>query len=611
MKGTLVFDVETHERSKLYSMPPEEFVRLIGYCWDDGEVVITTDLEELKAQIAKARWIVGHNIHDFDLRAVYGIRSNIPMQLADEGRVYDTWTHAVLVHPAPYTSTNRFGKGATYNTPEKMTAWFSLDEQAYQLGVVGKTMQLGELALEFGDPEIKTKKERKLDGYGKIPVDDERYREYLAGDVRASAAVAKKLMALGPLNSYALREQRVESRKACISSNGIRVDVAKATARRDKLRANQARIMAELVEKYDFPNDPTKKQPWRSNPGKEAIKKALADAGITEGSVPNWPRTDGGDVSLGGKVLLKLTAGTDAEELGAALAELMGQRTLAQLTLDSMYEDGFVHPEITMLQRSGRWSTTDPGLTVWTAHGPGAIEKEYLIPDSDDHVFCEIDASNADARVVAWLSGDKNYAVRFEPGQDGHMINALAAWGPEVVATDPSGYRQKGKPMGHGWSYGGGYKTLSAMAGVPEPDAKKFCEGMNAAFSGIVNWQNAVRAYARAHGYVLNPWGRKMWVEKGREWTQAPALLGQSGTREIMCDALLAMPHHVVRMVKGQIHDALLFSIPRAKFEAGRDYLIDLMTVELEPPPGGQKMDFPMSSGPPGENWYLADHNNH
>lgn len=611
MKGTLVFDIESHERRKMYSMPPEEFCRLMGYCWDDGEVVITTDVEELRREILKARWIIGHNIHDFDLRAVFGIESNIPMKLADQGRVFDTWTHAVLVHPAPYKSINRFGKPATYNTPEKMTAWFSLDEQAYQLGVTGKTDNLGELALEFGDPDIKTKKERKLDGFGKIPVYDERYRKYLVGDVRASSAIAKKLMALGGLTKYALREQRVESRKACISSNGIRVDVAKATARRDKLKVNRDRIVAELVEKYNFPNDPTKKQPWRSKEGKEAIKKALADRGITQGSRPAWPRGEKtGEVSLGGKVLLELTKGSDAEELGTVLAELMGQRSLAQLTLDSMYEDGFVHPEITMLQRSGRWSTTNPGLTVWTAHGPGAIEKEYLIPDYDDHVFCEIDASNADARIVAWLSGDKKYAVRFQPGQDGHMINALAAWGPEVVATDPKGYRQKGKPMGHGWSYGGGYKTLSVMAGVPEPEAKAFCEGMNNEFVGIVSWQNAVRAYARAHGYVVNPWGRKMWVEKGREWTQSPALLGQSGTRELMCDALLEMPHNVVRMVKGQIHDALLFSIPRCKFEAGRDYLIDLMTVTLPPPPGGQEMDFPMDSGPPGENWYLADHNN-
>jgi DNA polymerase-1 len=97
-EGTLVFDIETHSAELLYSMPPEEFVRLIGYAWGDGEVVLTTSLEEIRDQILKARWIIGHNIHAFDLRAVFGIQSDIPLQLAMEKRLYDTWTHAALVN---------------------------------------------------------------------------------------------------------------------------------------------------------------------------------------------------------------------------------------------------------------------------------------------------------------------------------------------------------------------------------------------------------------------------------------------------------------------------------------------------------------------------------
>lgn len=615
MQGVLVFDLETHEKDLLYSMPPEEFIRLIGYTWDDDEeVVITTDLNELKAQIKKARWIVGHNIHDFDLRAVFGTKSNIPMKLADEGRVYDTWTHAVLVHPAPYKYLNRHGKETLADKPEKMLKWFSLNEQAYQLGVPGKTMELKELAIKYG--EGRTKADKALDGYGKIPVDDPDYVEYLKADVRASRAIAKRLMGKGPLDAYALREQRIESRKATIMSNGVRVHIEKATARRDKLKGKRDEIVKWMVDEFDFPDDPSKKQPWRSKQGKEAIIKALSSKGINQATRPTWKRSGKtGDVSLGGEVLLELTANSDAEEMGRALAELMGQRSLSQLTLDSTHPDGFVHPEITMLQRSGRWSTTKPGLTVWTSHGPNAIEKEYYLPDSDDEVLLEIDASNADARVVAWYSGDEGFAIRFQPGMDGHLMNAWAAWGKDVVGTnkkDPktAEFRQKAKALGHGWSYGGGYKTLARHAGLPEADSKRFCDGMAKAYPRIILWQNSVRAYARAHGYVINRWGRKMFTEPGREYTQAPALMGQSGTREIMCDALLAMPHNVVRTVKAQIHDALLFSVPKAKFEVCKNYLVKLMECSLPAPPGGLDMAFPMESGPAGENWYLSDHAN-
>lgn len=607
--GTLVFDIETHQSKLLYSMEPEKFVRLIGYAWDDEEPVITTDLEELKTQILKARWIIGHNIHDFDLRAVFGIYSDVPMMLADQGRVYDTWTHAVLVHPCPYTYTNRFGKGAKGEKPEQMRSWFGLDEQAYQLGVPGKTMALSDLAFEFGDSSL-PKKERILDGYGKIPVDDPRYRDYLAGDVRASRAVAKKLIARGGLNAYALREQRIESRKAAISSNGFRVDVEVAQARVEALRAKREVIMNMLVEKYDFPTEG--KQPWRSSVGKEAIKKALRDAGIDEGSRPHWPRTQGGDLSLGGEVLLALTKGTEAETLGQALAELMGQRSLAELALKSTYTDGKVHPEISMLQKSGRWSTTEPGLTVWTARGDGAVEKSYFIPDNDDQVIIEIDLSNADARAVAALSGDTKYAERFEPGADGHLINAWAAWGKDVVGTDKRDpktamYRQKAKIPGHGWGYKIGAKKLNLQTGMPLDEAKLFLQNMNKAFSGVVAWQRRATQHALDYGCVINPWGRKMPVDAGREYTQAPALLGQSATREIICDGLLAMPYHIVRTVKAQIHDALVFSVPKANWEACRDYLLTFIESHMNPA-GGQRIEFPAGSGPAGANWYEASH---
>ncbi|MGW1739980.1 DNA polymerase [Nocardia sp. NPDC001965] len=654
--GTLVFDVETHSADLLYSMPPEEFVRLIGYAWGDGAVTLTTDLEELREQILKARWIIGHNIHSFDLRAVFGTGSDTPLELAMQKRVYDTWTHAVLVHPAPGMFINRFGVNTLAEKPDQMKRWFGLDEQAHQLRVKGKTHDLKELAREFG-------------GFGEIPVDDERYREYLIGDVEASRAVAKALLRKGPLDDYALREQEIAARAAVISSNGFRVDVPAAEKRVEDLRVRREAILSELQEAYGLPTEGD--APWSTDQGKTAIMSALADHGITPVSRKDWPKTPAWDtrnakaadsrrkadqldsdvekyreeletgsipprsiqarerwiirdtakaaelranplppafgLSLGGEALILLTEGTPAEDLGRALAELKGQRSLAQLALDSVHPDGKVHPDITMLQRSGRWSTTEPGLTIWTSRGEGAVEKSYFVPDTEDEVLIEIDYSNADARIVAALSGDLRYAERFEPGADGHMINAVAAWGQEVVDTDPKKYRQDAKPLGHGWSYGGRPGGLSRASGLPLETAKSFCAGMDATYSTLIKWQNQVRREA-GRGYVTNEWGRKLWVEKDRVFTQAPALKGQNGTREIVCDALLRMPVHVLRRVKAQIHDAILFSVPRRNWEACRDYLVELMETEFKPARGGQLIEFPVSAGPPGENWMEASH---
>lgn len=617
VRGTLVFDIETYDADRLYTMSRTEFVRLIGYRWVGSDPVLTTDADEVCEQIDRARWIIGHNIHFFDLPAVFGVDSNVPVELADGGRVFDTFTHATLANPAPRSYVNRHGKPANADKPERALVWYGLDEQAYQLGVPGKTHDLKDLALRYG-PEDGSKAERIRAGFGRIPVDDPEYRAYLLGDVAASEAVARALAPGGPasLDEYALREQRVYARAAVISANGFRVLGDRARTRVDDLAARRAVIMDRLVEDYHFPTEG--KSPWASAPGKEAIVRALADAGVTEVTRPDWPRTPKGALQLGGEILVDLTKGTPAEDLGVALAELKGQRSLAQLALDSQHDDGFAHPRITMLQKSGRWSTTDPGLTVWTAHGEGAIEKAYFGADTDDEVLLEFDLSNADARAVAAMSGDERYAERFRPGPDGkvpdgHLLNAWAAWGRETVGEDKHNpvtaqYRQMAKPLGHGWSYGGGYKTLSAQAGVPLDDAKRFCEGMAKAFHRLVAWQERVRGEARRTGHVRSHWGRRMPVDPDRIYTQAPALLGQNFTREVICDFILRAPLPLLRRLKVQVHDAVAFSVPRAHWEQWRDSILRLMHSSYRPTAGGLEMTFPAEAGPPGGDWYECSH---
>ena len=105
----------------------------------------------------------------------------------------------------------------------------------------------------------------------------------------------------------------------------------------------------------------------------------------------------------------------------------------------------------------------------------------------------------------------------------------------------------------------------------------------------------------------MNLWGRRMPVEKDRAFTQAPALHGQSGTREIVCDAILRMPIEILRRVKAQIHDAIVFSVPRIWWREYRDTIIELMSGKMNPP-GVLYMEFPVESGEPADNWYQASH---
>src|SRR5690606_5975643 len=102
------------------------------------------------------------------------------------------------------------------------------------------------------------------------------------------------------------------------------------------------------------------------------------------------------------------------------------------LAIRSTWEDGKAHPEITSLQRSGRFSMTNPSLPIWGSRTDElALDKEYFIA-SPGRKLVEMDFSNADQRIVAALSGDEAYALRFEPGADGHEISGRLMFGDEL-----------------------------------------------------------------------------------------------------------------------------------------------------------------------------------
>lgn len=591
----LYLDLESHGIEFRWNMDRYEFTRLFQYAWGQtGEIILTTDLDEVIEQIRKAKVVVVHNGHAFDLSVIFGVDSTEALEMAMENRILDTMVHANMVFPAPERYTNR--KGHTYKEatkPEIALKWFGLDNLCFQIGLDGKEGDLAALAKEFG-------------GFGNIPTTDPRYRDYARQDIVSLRQLTRALLTVRPMTAYDWREQLNAAIDAQNARNGFRVDISAATARVDMLTERKEALLSDLVYRYGLPTTGT--MPWRSKPGKNAILKALADQGITPETRPDWPILKTGP-SLAGGVVTAITEGTPAQQMGESLAELMGQRSLAQLALDSTQDDGRVHPEITSLQRSGRKSTTKPGLTVWTSRGDGKTEKSYFIADSDDHLLVGFDFSNADQRVVAALSGDPEYAKRFDADADGHEINGRIMFGDAVYDSDPAYYRNEAKAPGHASVYGAQENKLAATTGLTVELMKKFLDGLAEMYQGVTKWQWRVRDEGST-GWLINDWGRHMVVEPHRSFTQSPALLGQSGTREIMVDALIRMLRFDIRLItwlKAQVHDELIFSIPKSEIEWAVPKIEELMSTTWHPE-GGQAIEFSVSHGGPSRTWEGLDH---
>lgn len=606
----LFMDLETHNAGREYDMTPREFVRLMQYAWGrTGEVVLTTDYDEMVEVVRKARLVIGHNIHSFDLSVLFGKDSLEPLEMALNKKVLDTFTWASVVMPAPDVWTD--DKGVRQFTVKQgkvdigtAMKWLGLNNLNTQLGIPAKSASLYDLAKQYNPPRTK-----KADiDYGLIPLDDEEFLEYAKQDIVAVRALAIKLLEMpGGVTPYVWREQKFAAICAQNTRNGFMVDIDYATRRVQELQAKRDEIMSTVVAKYGLPT--TGAAPWATTDGKAAIFAALADFGISPETREDWPLTDTGNPSLAGDALVMLTEGTPAEDLGRALAELKGQRPLAQQALDYVQSDNHVHPSITYLQRSGRLSTTKPGLTTWTSRGPGAIEKEYFVA-RPGYKLVEFDYSNADARVVAAYSGDREYIKRFAPGVDAHELTGRLVFGDGVYDSDPKHYRQVAKMLTHAYSYGARSQTLSRQSGIDLETCVRFVNAMDDAYADVVDWQRK-SAQQGASGWIVNDWGRRMIVSHKREFTQSSALLGQSGTREILVDGLLRLAEKDPRYIgwlKAQVHDAIVMQIPEDELDTGIALVVECMSTTWKPSNGGQEVEFTLSHGEPADNWYAAGH---
>lgn len=620
MPEVTYFDSETRGIQYLYDLEPREQFRLGQWAIEDGDIWLSGDYDEVRDIVTSAEVLCGHNLF-YDTTVMLGKDSTWALEMALEGRLIDTFALYPVMFRVPVVYEDRKGHRATTyvkgkQKPDLTKRFLSLGNLTNYHGLPGKEGDLVALAKKY-NPKDTPKEE--LD-FGLIPLDDEDFLVYAYNDIVALRALAKYMMRQsGGMSPYAWREMKIAAINNQMSKNGFRVDLEAAKARTKMMAEKKREQMDWLVKHFDFPTKG--KMPWRSNDGKAAILKAFESFGLTPENT-DWEQTATGNVSLGGQALRDVAEGTKAEPIAEALAILMGQRTLPELAVRSTWQDGKAHPEITSLQRSGRFSMTKPSLPIWGSRTDElALDKEYFIA-SPGRKLVEMDFSNADQRIVAALSGDLNYALRFEPGADGHEISGRLMFGDEMYDSDPKEFRHIAKALSHAFAYGAGAATLAKTSKLPDtidPNdpmnplvlANKFIDAMNKAYPKNAEWRTRVSNQGNS-GKVKNTWGRSMAVDPGRSYTQSPGLIGQSGTREILCDGLIKIAEtdlNVIQWLVATVHDAIVWDIPEEHLDWAVPFIRDSMEMTYTPGTwSSQSIHFPVSTGEPADDWMRAGH---
>lgn len=265
---------------------------------------------------------------------------------------------------------------------------------------------------------------------------------------------------------------------------------------------------------------------------------------------------------------------------------------------EDLQVDGKIYPSFNITARTGRTTCSDPNIQQC----PRDSYVRNLIEARPGWKLAELDYSQLELRVASWLSGDINMQHAYQSGSDLHSKTT------ELLFGDTSGLshdeqktkRSQAKSGNFGFLYGMVAKTFVDYAktyglNLTLEDSEKLRESFFTAYPRLLEWHEECKEFARKHGYIESPIGRKRWFDnihsrnfKKRSADERQAINSPvQGFGSDLCTSALAEIvfskelDHTRFNVLGSVHDAILFEIR----EDYVDELVPKLKVIMENPP--------------------------
>jgi DNA polymerase-1 len=330
----------------------------------------------------------------------------------------------------------------------------------------------------------------------------------------------------------------------------------------------------------------------------EAEIQDLAGAAFNVGSPQQLGKVLFEDMALpGGKKTKTGQWGTGADVLEelAAQGHVLPARVLdwRQLSkLKSTYTDalqaqvnpntGRVHTSYALaVTTTGRLSSSDPNLQNIPIRTEEGRKIRTAFVASPGHTLLSADYSQIELRLVAHVAGIKGLIEAFHHGDDIHAITASQVFGVPVEGIDP-GLRRRAKAINFGIIYGISAFGLANQLGISNGEAKTYIDAYFARYPEIRTFMETTKEEARAKGFVVTLFGRKVWTpgikdRNGamRAFAERAAINGpiQGGAADIIKRAMIRLPGELAaagltaRMLL-QVHDELVFEVPDGELSA-------------------------------------------
>lgn len=182
--------------------------------------------------------------------------------------------------------------------------------------------------------------------------------------------------------------------------------------------------------------------------------------------------------------------------------------------------DGMTHPSIMQTAvPAGRFAVSGPPYQqspkVYSYELPGGETFKFSFRDSivapPDHYIIGFDYSQIELRVIAGEAQEQALIRAFSSGEDVHCRTASLMLGVPIEAVAKDGKeRSVGKTLNFALLYGTQAKSLAERLGISRKEAADLIAQYFAVYSSIAAWVEKSQARAKADGYLITKFGRRV-----------------------------------------------------------------------------------------------------
>ncbi|WP_295132438.1 DNA polymerase I [uncultured Reyranella sp.] len=441
-------------------------------------------------------------------------------------------------------------------------------------------LHLGQKTIKFSDVAGSGAKQVTFD---KVPLD--KARDYAAEDADVTmqlwARLKPRLVPERVTSMYETIERPLIPVLLSMESAGIKVDALKLKG----LSADFEKRLAELEGEI------------HKIAGREfnvGSPKQLGEILFDEQKLPGGKRNKNGSWATDASVLEDLAAQGHPLPVKILehrqLAKLKGTYTDA-LVRQVDPKTGRVHTSYHMTgAATGRLASTDPNLqNIPVRSEEGRKIRQAFIAETG-YKLLSADYSQIELRLLAHVADIPALKEAFARGDDIHAITASEMFGVPVKGMDPL-MRRRAKAINFGIIYGISAFGLANQLGIGQQEAKEYIAKYFQRYPGIRDYMERTKDFARKHGYVLTPFGRKIHLrfihdksQGMRAFAERAAINAplQGGGADIIKRAMIRLPGALTaanlkaRMLL-QVHDELLFEVPEKELDKTRDVTRKIM----------------------------------